>query len=151
MRAAEKASYIGTGLALAYILLVGIAYWLFPSMLITIFFDVHAPQNASIVAEITLLLSICAVFQIIEAARVALFGALRGLKDTRFTMFASIISFWFIALPVGYLLAMQVALGGAGYWWGMILGATVSVILLHWRFRKKIRHYYQQEIQHENH
>lgn len=151
VRAAEKACYIGVGLALAFILIVDVFYLEFPSRLITIFFDVHAPQNFSIVAEITKLLAICALFQIAETVRIAMFGALRGLKDTRFTMYASIISFWFIALPVGYLLAMHLGMGGAGYWWGMILGASMSVLLLQWRFGNKIKCYYQLGAQHESH
>lgn len=139
--AAEKASHIGIGLATVVILLVGVVYWVFPHALISIDFDVHDPKNAGIVAEITSFLAICAFFQIAEGVRVALFGALRGLKDTRFTMRTSILSFWCIALPLGYLLAIHFGIGGMGYWYGMIIGAVVSVILLQWQFRKKIRYY----------
>ncbi len=143
LHAAEKASVIGTTFAVIFISLVGIVYWLFPEALISIDFDVHNPANATIVSVIVHFLSLCAIFQIVETIRIALFGSLRGLKDTRFTMMASIISFWFVALPIGYLLAMFAHMGGAGYWWGMIIGASVSVILLQWRFRKRMLYFHR--------
>lgn len=140
--AAEKASDIGVTLAVFFISLVAIIYWVVPEWLISVDFDVTNPKNAGIVSVIKDFLIICALFQIIETARITLFGSLRGLKDTRFTMLTSILSFWGIALPVGYLLAIHLHMGGTGYWWGMVLGATISVVLLRWRFKKKMRHYY---------
>lgn len=139
--AAEKASYIGIAIAAIFITIVGMFYWLYPMTLISIDFDIYNPENAAIIAEIKKFLSICAVFQIIEATRIAFFGALRGLKDTKFTMLTSIISFWGIALPIGYVLTIQLQIGATGFWWGMIMGASVSVMLLQWRFRKKIKYY----------
>jgi Na+-driven multidrug efflux pump len=48
-----------------------------------------------------------------------------------------ILSFWCIA-PVGYLITMRFALDGSGYWCGMIVGASFSIILLFRRSRHKI-------------
>ena len=102
--------------------------------------DISKSYNHTIVHVATQFLAICAVFQVIEAARISLFGALRSLKDTRFTLYTSIISFWCIALPVGYLLATRYQWGGYGLWLGMILGATSSIPFLFWRFIQRIRH-----------
>jgi MATE family multidrug resistance protein len=143
INAAEKASYLGISIAVIFISFISVAYLLFPELLISVDFDVKNPENFSIVSEIKTLLAIAALFQILETIRIALFGALRSLKDTRFTMLASIISFWCIALPVGYLLAMRLQFGGAGFWWGMVVGAGASVILLHGRFKKKMKRYYR--------
>lgn len=142
---AEKASHIGIMLALMFISCVAVVYWLFPTALISIDFDIHAPQNATLVKEIVSILSVCAIFQIVEAVRIALFGALRGVKDTRFTLFASIISFWCVGLPLGYFFAMKLGVGATGYWWAMALGASISVILLQWQFRRKIKYFYFKE------
>jgi MATE family multidrug resistance protein len=86
---------------------------------------------------------ISAIFQIVEATRIAFFGALRGLKDTKFTLLTSAMSFWCIALPIGYLLATYAQIGGIGYWWGMVMGAAFSVVLLSWRFKSKIKRFTQ--------
>lgn len=98
--------------------------------------------NLVLIHIATQLLAISALFQMIEAMRISFFGALRALKDTRFTLFISAISFWGIALPIGYLLAKRFNFGGNGLWWGMALGAGFSVLLLLRRFKYKIINYY---------
>ncbi len=139
---AERACYVGIFLSALLMIIIGILYWSIPSTLISIDFDVHNAKNFELVELASQLLAICALFQLFEAIRIALFGALRALKDTRFTLFISIISFWGIALPVGYLLTTCLNFGGTGLWWGMVLGAGFSVLLLFWRFKFKIRNNY---------
>ncbi|MFK9658421.1 MATE family efflux transporter, partial [Escherichia coli] len=68
--------------------------------------------------------AIAAIFQLFEAARISLFGALRALHDTKFPLLTSAISFWCIALPIGYFLAIKCHLDGVGIWWGMVAGAS---------------------------
>ncbi|MBL7481145.1 MATE family efflux transporter [Legionella bononiensis] len=138
---AERTGYIGILIAASLMLLVAIIYWTIPTALINIDFDVHNSNNRELVRIATQLLTISALFQLIEAIRIALFGALRALKDTHFTLGISIISFWGVALPLGYFMASHMNLGGAGLWWGMVLGAGFSVLLLLWRFKVKIRTY----------
>lgn len=101
-------------------------------MLISIDLDLANPENSALINEIKKLLAIGAIFQLFEASRIVLFGSLRGLKDTKFTLFTSIISFWGIALPIGYLLATYFQFGAMGYWWSMVMGAGFSVVLLQW-------------------
>lgn len=137
--AAERAAYLGIAIAAGFMCIVAIFYWFTPDKLIAIDFDVHNPDNFELVNVIKQFLAICAIFQIVEAARIAYFGSLRALKDTKFTMLTSIFSFWCIALPIGYVLAMTLHMGGAGYWWGMLMGAAFSVVLLQWRFKARMR------------
>lgn len=139
--AAQKAAYIGVLISAVLMLFAALFYWYFPSALIAIDFDVNDPKNAEIVHFATQFLLIGAIFQIFEATRIAFFGALRALKDTHFTLLISIVSFWGVALPLGYLMATRLALGGAGLWWGMTLAAGLSVALLFWRFQYKIARY----------
>jgi MATE family multidrug resistance protein len=84
---------------------------------------------------------IAAFVNIFEAIRISLFGALRALKDTHFTLLISIVCFWGIALPVGYLLAILMHIGATGLWWGMVFGAGIGVILLYYRFQSKLKNY----------
>lgn len=141
--AIPKVNYIGIIIASIITTFVAIFYWKLPDILISIDFDVLNPKNFEIVGEIKKLLIVCGLFQIVEAIRITLFGSLRGLKETKFTLLVSFISFWCIALPVGYLLAMKLQLGSTGFWWGMILGAMMSIVLLQWKFNKKMRYYYK--------
>jgi len=135
---AEKAAYSGIFIAAGLMVLVAIIYLFFPEKLISVDFNVELEKNAGITELIKQFFVVGAVFQIFEAIRIALFGALRGLKDTRFTLFVSIVSFWGIALPGGYVLAQYLKFGGVGFWWSMVFGAVTSVLLLLLRFRKMI-------------
>lgn len=137
--AAEQACYAGISLALVPMIIIAVFYWTMPSLLISIDFDVHDSKNNELIRLTSQLLAVSAWFQLFEATRIALFGAIRALKDTRFTLFISIISFWAIALPLGYALTIRLHLGGVGLWWGMVFGAGISVLLLFWRFRFKIK------------
>ncbi len=139
MNSAKQAGYTGIFISAFFMGIIAICYWSFPSLLIAADFNIHNPNNAIIISDIKKFFAIGAVFQIFEAMRISLFGALRALKDTYFTLLTSIISFWCLALPVGYLLATYFRLGGEGFWWGMVVGAGFSVCLLFWRFQSKLR------------
>ncbi|MES2217524.1 MAG: MATE family efflux transporter [Pseudomonadota bacterium] len=136
---AERAAYIGIGFALSFMFVVAMCYWIIPEKLIALDLNIHLPQNTVIVGYAVKMLMLCGVFEMLEAVRFILFGALRGLKDTRYTLLVSIISFWVVSLPLGYLLANQFNLGGQGLWLGTLVGATVGITMLVFRFRVKMR------------
>ncbi|KTC89894.1 MATE family efflux transporter [Fluoribacter dumoffii] len=138
---AKHAGLIGTFTSVIFMFCAALVYWFFPKILIGIDFDIQEPGNQMVLHFAIQLLAVSAIFQIFESARISLFGALRALKDTRYTLFISILSFWGIALPLGYLFAIPMGWGGVGLWWGMSLAAFISVLLLYWRFNFKIRHY----------
>lgn len=135
---AKRANDAGVLLTFAIMLLSALAYIFFPLTLIGLDFDIHDPKNAEIIYYSRQLLLINAFYQLFEGVRISLFGALRSLHDTRFSLVSSIIGFWVIPFPVGYALATYGHMGGAGIWWGMTLGAFVNMALLHWRFKAKI-------------
>lgn len=136
---ARQTAYTGMTLSGAFMGIVALFYWFMPSLLIAVDFDVHNPKYFETAKLATEFLFIAAFFQIIEAVRIALFGSLRALKDTRFTLLASATGFWLISLPIGYVMATKLHFGGAGLWWGMLFGACVSVLLHQYRFRSKIK------------
>jgi MATE family multidrug resistance protein len=139
-RAAEKAAYIGIFIAAASSSVMGIFYWTCPDVLISIDFNIHDPHNFALVTDIKNIFFVSAVFQILEATRIAFFGALRGMRDTKVALITSVISFWGIAIPTGYLLAVFLKVGGVGFWWGMVIGACFNVIMLRLRFKSQIKH-----------
>lgn len=139
INAAKRANFAALSISITFMSLFAVIYWLWPNLLISVDFDVSNPENALIVSYTKQLFAVSAVFQLLEATRITLFGALRALKDTNFTLISSIVSFWGIALPVGYLLATRFDFGGAGLWSGMAIGAGFSMSLLFWRFNSKIQ------------
>jgi MATE family multidrug resistance protein len=138
-RVAEQITSSGAILAASFMSLVLFTYVTFPHQLIGIDLNIHDPNNAATIAFAKQFMILGALFQIIESVRFILFGALRGFKDTRFTLLVSILSFWGISLPVGYLFAMAFGWGGAGLWAGTLVGQITAVILLFYRFRFKLR------------
>lgn len=49
------------------------------------------------------------------------------------TLVLSLISYWVIGLPVGYILATSTSLAAYGYWVGLISGLAMGAILLYLR------------------
>lgn len=85
------------------------------------------------------ILGIAAIFQLSDGIQLLCVGALRGLGDVNISMWISIIAYWFIAIPVGCLLAFVFDMEVIGIWWGFVAGLSCSAILLFLRFRFMIR------------
>ncbi len=75
-------------------------------------------------------LYIVAPFYFVFTTMFVLMGLLRGAGDTMFTMIMTLISLWFIRVPVSYLLSLEY--GSRGIWMGIpvawSIGAIVSFI-----------------------
>lgn len=135
---ADSVSSAGILIAFLFMLLVAMCYWFLPNMIIGFDLDLTDPNNAEVIHYAKQFLALCAVFQLLEAIRISLFGSLRALKETHFTLMTSIVSLWMIALPLGFFLA-RMGLGGVGLWCGLIVGAGCSALLLRWRYKIKIK------------
>ena len=82
------------------------------------------------------LLIIAALFQISDGVQVVGLGALRGLEDVRIPGVISLIAYWVIGLPIGYVLGFQLGFGVNGVWTGLLVGLSVAALLLFIRFKK---------------
>ena len=138
---AKETAHAGIFLSVIFMLIIAVFYWTMPGVLISVDFDIHNPQYAQTVKLTTQLLYIAAVFQIIECVRISLFGALRALKDTKYSLLTSIVGFWVIALPIGYLLSEYFNLPATGLWYGLLFGSVMNLYLLYKRFKRKIKSY----------
>ncbi|WP_243385104.1 MATE family efflux transporter [Bacillus kexueae] len=74
-------------------------------------------------------------FQLSDAIQAPIQGVLRGYKDVNVTFIMSLISYWVIGLPVGFILANETTLGPFGYWVGLITGLAVGAICLSFRLK----------------
>jgi len=135
IHAARRVNMVGLWFSGVVMCIVAIGYLFFPDFLIGLDLDTKNPKNFVLVNLIKEFLIVCVFFQFFEALRISLFGALRALKDTKFTLITSVIAYWLIALPSGYALATLLKFGGVGLWWGMTLGAVCGAAILYWRFR----------------
>lgn len=69
-------------------------------------------------------------FQISDAIQATAQAALRGYKDVNISFIITLIAYWLICLPVGYLLAHQTNLGATGYWIGLTIGLLAAGVCL---------------------
>ncbi|MBX3044068.1 MAG: MATE family efflux transporter [Candidatus Kapabacteria bacterium] len=123
--------------------LVLVLIWMSIAAVLMILLRYHLPSlyvSELPVIELTAsLFIVAAFFQIFDGVQVTALGALRGIKDVRVPTFISLLSYWIIALPVGYILAFTFELGAVGIWLGYLSGLFIAAILLFFRFRKLIK------------
>jgi len=65
-------------------------------------------------------------------------GALRGSGDTRTPMFAILVAYWLIGLPVGALLCFPFGRGALGIWIGLCVGLVIIGSALLWTWHTRI-------------
>lgn len=118
-------------------------------MLLTIFFRESIvgcyTDSAEIINTASLLLIMCAIYQIPDATQALMGGLLRGCHDTAIITWSNILSYWLIGFPLAYTLIhtdlIVPALGTVGAWISFIVSLTVTATILTFRFlrtRKKV-------------
>ncbi len=128
--AARFTCQVGMGLTVALALLLSISMVFSRHWITALYTHDIAVQNLA-----AHLLIYAAVFQISDGLQAACNGALRGLKDTQAPMFITLIAYWCIGLPVGYLLGLTPVFsaapwGAEGFWLGLVLGLSVAAVML---------------------
>ena len=84
------------------------------------------------------LLIIAALFQISDGIQAVGLGVLKGLTDVKIPMIITLVAYWIIALPAGYILGFVFELNIIGIWLGLLLGLTVAAVMFVLRFKHKI-------------
>lgn len=131
-RGVRYAGYTGIALCLATQFVSAGAMLLAPVQIASLY-----TSDAAVIALAAQLLILAGLFQFSDGIQVASNGALRGLKDTRVPMFITVLAYWIIGMPVGWLLAFHAGFGARGMWMGLIAGLSVAAVLLFLRFRRQ--------------
>lgn len=87
------------------------------------------------------LLLIAALFQLSDGIQCVSLGVLRGLADTKIPTVITIIAYWVIGIPCGWLMAKYAGISLYGIWFGLSIGLTFSAIFLTIRFLKESREF----------
>ena len=119
---------IGYALVMSLVL-IGLRY-----QLVSIF-----TNDTEVIAIAIVLILFIAVYQTIDDAQAVIIGALRGYKDTTVPMIFGLVGYWFLALPIGYILAEGLItdepLRVYGYWAGIASGMFIVAICVGIRLR----------------
>jgi MATE family multidrug resistance protein len=92
--------------------------------------------DAAVMAVGPALLGLAAAFQIFDGIQTVTTGALRGLGETRTPMWANLIGYWAIGLPLGFALCFLLKWGIYGLWIGLTLALIVIASTVLWRWNR---------------
>jgi MATE family multidrug resistance protein len=85
------------------------------------------------------LLVVAAFFQLVDGVQVIAALALRGIMDVKIPTVITLIAYWGLALPLGYLLGIRGSFGAVGVWTGIASGLAFAAVFLTVRFARKTR------------
>ncbi len=128
----RKAGFTAIALGAAIMSLAGITFILLHNYLPTLYIN-----DEAVISIASRLILIAALFQLSDGTQAVGIGVLRGLTDVKGPTIITFIAYWVISLPIAYVLAFYFNLGVDGVWIGLLIGLTVSAILLTARFNHK--------------
>jgi MATE family multidrug resistance protein len=96
-------------------------------------------KDVEIIKLSSSLLLITAFFQLSDGIQCVGLGNLRGLGDVKIPSFITLLAYWILGIPIGYILAFKMHLGVEGIWYGLLIGLSVAAVLLLVRFYYKSR------------
>jgi multidrug resistance protein, MATE family len=129
-RAVRRAAVAAYVLSIGFMALCALLFLAAPRFLIGLYSG--DPEIVRIGAQ---LMFMAALFQVFDGAQVAGLMVLRGAADTRVPMLITIVGYWLIGLPVGYLLGFRTPMEHMGIWTGLTVSLAVVSVLLAWRVR----------------
>lgn len=133
---ARKAGFAATHISIALMVLAGITFIIFNDVIPYIF------TSDTKVAEIAgRLLYVASAFQLFDATQLSALAALRALADVKWPLILSIISYYCICIPLGYIAGSVLGMGPIGVWFGLLLGLMFASILFLFRFNRLTREF----------
>jgi len=108
-----------------------------PRLLLSIYVDPDAPQNAALIGFALQYLVLAAIFQLADGVQAVAAGALRGLQDTAVPMWIAIFSYWVPGIGMSVGLGFFTPLEGTGVWIGLATGLFFAAAGLIWRWNRR--------------
>lgn len=136
-RMLRRASLVGVGLGVAWMLLAAAVFLAIPRALSEQFTD-----DEQVLALAVSLIPIAAAFQIVDGIQGVAVGVLRGMADTRAPALLNLLGFWVLGFPIGVWLD-HAGHGIAGRWWGLTIGLLAVATLAGLRIRFRLRDFTQ--------
>ena len=91
-------------------------------------------KETDVLQYASVLLIMSAIFQISDSVQAVGVGLLRGIQDVRIPTVFVFLAYWVIGIPLGYWLTFNMNWGINGLWTGLIVGLSISALLLSLRF-----------------
>ena len=91
-------------------------------------------DDPEVIATSATLLIIAGMFQLSDGIQVVGLGVLRGMEDVRFPTWLTFVAYWILGLPLGYFFAFGLEMGERGIWFGLLIGLSITAVVLFYRF-----------------
>ena len=131
-RAARRACAVALVMVVAFMLLSGSCMGLFGATIASWY-----TPDVQVAAVATTLFPFAAAFQLSDGLQTCASGGLRGYKSSVLPMFAMLLAFWMVGVPLGILLGLDPAgwidqppMGARGFWVGLAVGLTIAATVL---------------------
>jgi MATE family multidrug resistance protein len=130
--AAKRAGWSAMALGVGFMAISGTIFVTFSRTIAHLF-----SRDPAVVRVGAQLLLVAAAFQLFDGMQIVSTGALRGTGETRTPMFANLVAYWFLGLPLGYFFCFKLGWGVVGVWAGLCIGLVLigSALLLAWHRR----------------
>ena len=128
-------------LAICSISFIAIPVAIWPEIVAALYITEHGDDTATVLALVMSFLPIAVGFMLFDATQVAANQLLRGMKDVRWPMVITCISYWVIGFTAAYYFGLHTSLGATGVWYGLLLGLLCASVLLSLRLRWMFKSY----------
>jgi MATE family multidrug resistance protein len=136
LREAKRLGRQGMLIGMIPMTMTATLYFFYGDVLVGMLIGQDALSSRAVAVLAIQLLAIAACFQWFDGIQVIAAGALRGLKDARFTMIASIMGYWGVGMTTALFLSRSINSGPSGVWWGLVVGLGTTALILVLRFEK---------------
>ena len=130
----RKAGLVGIALVFVVQIFLASFMFLFPQLVVDLY-----TTDADVQKIALRLMLFAAFFQLSDGIQVAAAGALRGIVDTKFLMYGTIIAFWAFGFLASWWFCFEKDMGAEGLWVGLIMGLSIAALLNFFRFYKKTK------------
>lgn len=128
---AERSAWICGFINTAFLILLGISFYLFSDFLIRLF-----TPEVDVIAVGAKALKIIAIGYLFYGMGMVMVQAFNGAGDTVTPTWLNFICFWMIEIPLGWILAMNMGFNENGVFWAIVVAESVFGILGMWIFSK---------------
>jgi multidrug resistance protein, MATE family len=128
-KAMREAGMVVFGMVLVFMFTCAVIFIVFRYTLPTFYID-----DLEVIQISATLLVIAGLFQLSDGVQVVGLGVLRGMEDVKFPTIITLIAYWVLGLPLGYYLAFEMEMGAVGIWYGLLIGLSITAVVLFFRF-----------------
>lgn len=130
----KRYSFVGIVVSVMFMMICALIYFSIPEFLTGLF-----TKDSELIKICVPVLFILALFEVFDGLQVSLSGVFKGLKKTNIVLLANLAAYWFVAIPVGCVLAFKFWMSITGFWIGILLASVILCSIMGLMLLRNIR------------